>query len=73
MNSTRLQMLFQTIDELATEDLEATYLYILERRVQLTHVALVGRSTEPLVKRNPFSTTPSPDVDYYDTSWEGDS
>ena len=73
MNSTRLQMLFQTIDELATEDLEATYLYILERRVQLTHAALVGRGGEPLVKRSPFSTTPNPDADYYDTSWEGDS
>jgi hypothetical protein len=73
MNSTRLQMLFQTIDNLSAADLEATYAYILERRVQLTHAALVGHRTDALVKRNPFSTTPNPDADYYDTSWEGDS
>jgi Mor family transcriptional regulator len=73
MNGPRLQALFQTIDDLSSDELEQTYAYLLERRVQITHARLMVQLQEPLPKRHPFSTTPGPDADYYDTSWEGDS
>jgi hypothetical protein len=79
MNNTRLQMLFQTIDALNADELQQVYCYILENRVQFTCAQVTMLAAPPIPAddltppRHSLWKTPSPDDDYYDTSWEGES